>query len=195
MLVNDLNLYLARYTTVTNSNTNINTSITRYRPWVLDPANPARAARRGYNSRDNVEQVVVENPITNGVYEVNVTKRGGRGRLTFPLRPVTGSAMAYTNQAVWTNQWVSLLISGNAPQPEPALEITDDLGETNFISLRWSSVVGRVYQVQCQTNIVFSEGWLPASGEIAATRTNTAVRLPLLHTNAPSCFYRIRRVR
>ncbi len=195
MLVNDLNLYLTRYTTVTNSNTNINTSMTRYRPWVLDPANPARAARRGYNSRDNVEQVVVESPITNGVYEVNVTKRGRRRRLTFPLRPVTGSAMAYTNQAVWTNQWVSLLISGNVPQPEPALEITDDLSETNFISLRWSSVVGRVYQVQCQTNIVLSQGWLPASGEIAATRTSTAVRLPLLHTNAPSCFYRIRRVR
>ncbi len=195
MLVNDLNLYLARYTTVTNSNTNINTSMTRYRPWVLDPANPARAARRGHNSRDNVEQVVVESPITNGVYEVNVTQRGGRRRLTFPLRPVTGSAMAYANQAVWTNQWVSLLISGNAPQPEPALEITDDLSETHFISLRWPSVVGRVYRVQCQTNLLSSQGWLPASGEIAATRTNTAVRLPLLHTNAPSCFYRIRRLR
>ena len=195
MLVNDLNLRLVHSTIVTNSNTNINTSLMSYRPWVLDPANPARAARRGYNRRDNVEQVVVESPITNGVYEVNVTKRGGRRRLTFPLRPVTGSAMAYTNQAVWTNQWVSLLISGNAPQPEPALEFTDDLSETNFISLRWPSVVGRVYQVQCQTNLLSSQGWLPASGEIAATRTNTAVRLPLLHTNAPACFYRIRRLR
>ena len=103
--------------------------------------------------------------------------------------------MVYANATALTNQWVSLLISGNAPQPEPALEITDDLSETNFISLRWPSVVGRVYQVQYQTNIVFSEEWLPASGEIAATRTNTAVRLPLLHTNAPSCFYRIRRLR
>ncbi len=186
MLINDLDLRLVSPSS-SGSQTNF--------PWVLNPATPAAEARKADNDRDNVEQVVVENPITNGVYEVNVTKRGGRGRLTFPLRPVTGSAMAYTNQAVWTNQWVSLLISGNAPQPEPALEITDDLGETNFISLRWSSVVGRVYQVQCQTNIVFSEGWLPASGEIAATRTNTAVRLPLLHTNAPSCFYRIRRVR
>ena len=203
MLVNDLNLRLSHSTIVTNSNSNTNItsntntapSLQYFRPWVLDPANPARAARRGYNSRDNVEQVVVESPITNGVYEVNVTKRRGRRRLTFPLRPVTGSATAYANQTVWTNQWVSLLISGNAPQPEPVLEFTDDLSETNFISFRWPSVVGRVYQVQCQTNLLSSQGWLPASGEIAATRTNTAVRLPLLHTNAPASFYRIRRVR
>ena len=183
MLINDLDLRLVSPSS-SSSQTNF--------PWVLNPATPAVGARKADNDRDNVEQVVIESPSTNGVYNVQVRSKGN---LTFPLRPVTGSAMAYTNQAVWTNQWVSLLISGNAPQPEPALEITDDLSETNFISLRWPSVVGRVYQVQCQTNLLSSEGWLPASGEIAATRTNTAVRLPLLHTNAPSCFYRIRRLR
>ena len=183
MLINDLDLRLMSPSS-SSSQTNL--------PWVLNPATPAAGAEKADNDRDNVEQVVVESPITNGVYNVQVRSKGN---LTFPLRPVTGNAMAYTNQTVWTNQWVSLLISGNAPQPEPALEITDDLSEPHFISLRWPSVVGRVYQVQCQTNLLSSQGWLPASGEIAATRTNTAVRLPLLHTNAPSCFYRIRRLR
>ena len=188
-LINDLDLHL-------HDSRSTNGHYRNFYPWVLDLANPAREARRGFNNRDNVEQVVINNPDTNNVYMVRVDSHlRKRKDLAFPPRPLLGSSMVYNNTTALTNQWVSLLISGNAPQPEPALEITDDLSEPHFISLRWPSVVGRVYQVQCQTNLLSSQGWLPASGEIAATRTNTAVRLPLLHTNAPSCFYRIRRLR
>ncbi len=46
MLVNDLDLRIER-------------SGLTYEPWVLDPENPASAAGRGDNFRDNVEQVIV----------------------------------------------------------------------------------------------------------------------------------------
>ncbi len=191
MLVNDLDLRLAHSTTTIDSDTNIITSTKHFRPWILDPANPARAARRDRNSRDNVEQVVVESPTTNGVYEVQVTQRGGRRRLTFPLRPMTGSAMAYTNQTVLTNQWVSLLISGNTPQPEPRLRPRLLSPGDGTIALSWPSVVGRVYQVDCRP-FVWGGKWEPASGEIAATQTNTAV---VLGGSSAQRYYQIRRVR
>ena len=58
MLVNDLNLSVIRQS---NSAT--------YSPWVLNPANPAAAATKGNNIRDNVETVNVKNPAA-GYYTV-----------------------------------------------------------------------------------------------------------------------------
>jgi hypothetical protein len=43
-----------------------------YRPWVLNPTNPGNAATRGINNRDNVEQVLINNPPA-GTYTVRVT--------------------------------------------------------------------------------------------------------------------------
>ena len=179
MLINDLDLRLM--------SSNSSGSQTNF-PWVLNPATPAARAMKADNDRDNVEQVVVERPATNGVYNVQVRSKGN---LTFPLRPVTGSAMAYTNQTVLTNQWVSLLISGNAPQPEPRLRPRLLSPGDGTIALSWPSVVGRVYQVDCRP-FVWGGKWEPASGEIAATQTNTAV---VLGGSSAQRYYRIRRVR
>ena len=44
---------------------------TQYQPYVLDPAHPDAWAVRGENHRDNVEQVVVENPAT-GTWTIRV---------------------------------------------------------------------------------------------------------------------------
>lgn len=41
-----------------------------YLPWKLDPNNPAQLATKGYNSVDNIEQIVIENPKKNKVYRV-----------------------------------------------------------------------------------------------------------------------------
>ena len=64
MLVNDLNLSVIRQS---NSAT--------YSPWVLNPANPAAAATKGNNIRDNVETVNVKNPAA-GYYTVRITHSG-----------------------------------------------------------------------------------------------------------------------
>lgn len=62
-LVNDLDLRIGDGTTTTL-------------PWILDPDNPAKAAGRGDNSRDNVEQVLLATPIPGKTYTVTITHKG-----------------------------------------------------------------------------------------------------------------------
>jgi hypothetical protein len=64
MLVNDLDLRLE----------SMNDG-TIYRPWVLDPTNPANAATTGDNTLDNVEQIYAASLPTGG-YKVTVTHKG-----------------------------------------------------------------------------------------------------------------------
>lgn len=47
-----------------------------YNPWVLDPENPAAAATKGDNIRDNVEQVLISNPVAGAVYRFRVSHKG-----------------------------------------------------------------------------------------------------------------------
>jgi hypothetical protein len=46
-------------------------------PWILDPANPAKAATKGDNFRDNVEQVYIENPIAGKTYAFTIGHKNG----------------------------------------------------------------------------------------------------------------------
>jgi len=62
MLKNDLDLRIKR-------------TPSTYMPWVLNPANPAAAATKGDNFRDNVEQVEVNSGGT-GTYTIEVTHKG-----------------------------------------------------------------------------------------------------------------------
>jgi len=62
MLVNDLDLRIIGSDT---------TSL----PWTLNPANPATAATKGDNTRDNVEQIFFE-PIKTETYTVQVIHKG-----------------------------------------------------------------------------------------------------------------------
>jgi len=62
-LINDLDMQ------VTNSN---NTWL----PWVLNPANPSVAATTGDNTLDNVEQVLVANPVAGSTYKITIKHKG-----------------------------------------------------------------------------------------------------------------------
>lgn len=42
------------------------------KPWILDPTKPHLPATRGTNTRDNVEQVVITNPVPGRIYRVNI---------------------------------------------------------------------------------------------------------------------------
>jgi hypothetical protein len=64
MLVNDLDLRVIRQSPSTT-----------YQPWRLNPFNPAAAASKGNNFRDNVERVNVNNP-TPGYYTIRVSHSG-----------------------------------------------------------------------------------------------------------------------
>ncbi len=73
-LVNDLDLRITR-------------AATTYFPWILNPANPANAATRGDNFRDNVERVEVDDVIPGATYTITVTHKTSlqRGQQAFSL--------------------------------------------------------------------------------------------------------------
>jgi hypothetical protein len=134
MLVNDLDLRVVR-------------SVTTYQPWILDPNNRALAATTGDNIRDNVEQVYIASP-QSGQYLVRVTHKGN----------------LVNNLGVVADQRVSIIISGDTPQPQPALAFSS-ITKTGAsqVSLRWNSVVGRVYQVLYRDDVA-SGAWQNATG-------------------------------
>jgi hypothetical protein len=53
-------------------------------PFVLDPNNPAQAASRGDNIRDNVEQIYIANPIAGKTYTLTVSHKG---KMTYTSQP------------------------------------------------------------------------------------------------------------
>ncbi len=62
MLVNDLDM-------------RIDYNATTYEPWILDPANPSTDATTGDNFRDNIEQILVEDPIAGETYTITITHK------------------------------------------------------------------------------------------------------------------------
>lgn len=47
-----------------------------FAPWVLNPNRPELAATTGNNIRDNVEQVVIQNPVPGRIYTIRVSHKG-----------------------------------------------------------------------------------------------------------------------
>jgi len=163
MLINDLDVRVIR-----SGATNF--------PWVLDPSSPANAATTGDNIRDNVEQVIINNPVTNGVYTVRITHKG-------TLTDGSGNT---------TNQRVSIVLSGIVPQAEPALRITDMMTLAGSQVVKWDSVVGRFYRVEARSDVA-SGTWAAVSGEIAATKAQTTFTVS--PTADSQRYFRIVRVR
>lgn len=64
-LVNDLDVRIIDTTTNTV-----------YQPWKLDANNPMTPATKGDNTVDNVEQVVLDNPVAGRTYRIEVTNKG-----------------------------------------------------------------------------------------------------------------------
>jgi len=162
MLVNDLDLRVISAGGATNF------------PWILNPASPANAATTGDNVRDNVERVDIASP-TSGTYTVRITHKGN----------------LVNNSNVVSDQWVSVLLSGNLPQPQPALTLGKPLVIGGNTALKWPSVVGRIYRVQYKDNLS-TAGWTDATGEISSTKTNVAVNASAASGQR---FYRVVQVR
>lgn len=166
MLVNDLDLRVI----------SPNGATTNY-PWVLNRNLPASGATTGDNTVDNVEQVSIPNP-TSGIYQIRVTHKG-----------------SLVNDLGQTNsQNVSIMLSGNIAQPPALPKITaiSALTTLNTVALKWASDVGRIYRVQANNDLT-TTNWQYASGELSATKTNTAFAVSV--AGIPSQFYRIVQVR
>ncbi|GAB4000584.1 hypothetical protein GCM10028807_54020 [Spirosoma daeguense] len=82
-LVNDLDIRISDGRTITS-------------PWMLDPNNPAAAATRGDNIRDNVEQVLISDPTPGKSYTITVTQKntlnGGKQDYALLVSGIGGSA-------------------------------------------------------------------------------------------------------
>jgi hypothetical protein len=143
----------------------------------LNPNSPANAATTGDNTVDNVEQVSIPNP-SSGTYLVRVTHKGNLlndlGQISF--------------------QNVSVMLSGNTAQPPIVPKITSiaALTVSNSVALKWSSEVGRVYRIQSNDNLA-SGTWQYGTGELSATKTNTAITISTAGANAR--FYRVAQIR
>ena len=111
-LVNDLDLWVT------------DASGTVALPWTLDPAAPAAPATRGANTRDNVEQVVVDAPAA-GAYTVHVRFRAQSGAPA---------------EAVGQPQTASLVATGLGPEALPVeLVAFDGAADGDRVTLRWAT--------------------------------------------------------
>lgn len=158
-LVNDLDLRV--YPPGTNVY-NANASTTA-KPYVLNPdlagktsATRSGAATTGDDATNNLEQVVVNSPSTNGTYTVRVTNKG----------TLSGG----------NPQWVSIIISGS-DVPAVNFTITSFVRQPDgsFI-IDWSAVVGGVYALQTASSILGP--WIDASSEISANLETMSLLIP-----------------
>lgn len=144
-------------------------------PWVLDRTNPSAAATAGDNSVDNVEQVVIANPIADATYTIKVAPSAGE---TF----VNESGQS-------AQQQVSVFISGVKTERFHAL--VQQTGATTY-TVSWPGSVGVVYRVETSTELT-SGTWSEVSGDIAPTVNGTATYTPS-STSEGRRFWRVKRV-
>lgn len=87
-LINDLDL-------------RISDGLVEYQPWKLDVNNPSAAATRGDNVLDNVEQVIIDQPINGLNYEISVAHKGNLqdGSQVFAI--VVSGAVFCPSATIW----------------------------------------------------------------------------------------------
>ncbi len=122
-------------------------------PYVLNPLAPGNTATTGDNFRDNVEQIEIAAPEA-GTYTVRINHK---------------------NSLLNGHQNVSILISGNDPQPKPPFRVEDISTDINpdTYSILWNSFVGQKYKIQYKEEIDDTV-WIDIAGEISATKVNAS---------------------
>ena len=141
ILTNDLNLRLAR----------ISPATTLF-PWKPDPANPgASSIGTGDNDRDNVEQIILNNPVANE-------------DLTLTIAQKVGTTL------VGGNQWVSVIITGAATPHAPAYEtdissaVYNIGGGSMTATITFGTVLGGYYKIQYVPYGQPPNTWFDATG-------------------------------
>ena len=118
-------------------------------PYVLDPSQPANAASRGDNFRDNVEQVDIPAPAA-GEYLVTVSHKGtlvqGQDYALVSLDPIAAFDTTGIDDGVAAGSAFRLF--RNFPNPfNPSTTIRYELAAPARVTLRVHDVVGRVIRV------------------------------------------------
>ena len=186
-LINDLNLVV-----IAPDGT------TEHFPWTLDPANPLTPATKGINTRDNVEQVVIDAPLT-GTYLIKVKHEGTLHAAEVVGNPSTVNAQTETSLAPNQLQDFSLAISGNQG-PSPRRPGLFDIRVTNNdLDLDFSMIgfPGIRYQLEESFDfITWSDLEVPfelPTREVTSLSAATGIRVlaPLVTGKR---FYRVREI-
>ncbi|WP_160136761.1 S8 family peptidase [Chryseobacterium sp. c4a] len=115
-LVNDLDL---RITDITTNTVHL--------PWKLDPNNPITATK-GDNTVDNVEQVIVDNPVAGRTYKIEITNKGTLKNNNAENAPQNYSILVTGySEILGTKESKSGILSGLSVVPSVTKDITNIL--------------------------------------------------------------------
>ncbi|MBS2100886.1 T9SS-dependent choice-of-anchor J family protein [Carboxylicivirga linearis] len=105
-------------------------------PYKLDRDNPEAAATTGINSIDNVEKIVIDNPIVGQEYTITISHKGliEDGAQDYSLI-VTGIVMDGVHTATFTVADADGIIEGATVNVGGLQRITDENGEVTFVVL------------------------------------------------------------
>ena len=113
-------------------------------PWVLDPANPSAAATTGDNKRDNVEQVVISDPVAGGIYRFKLTHKGALKRGSQPyslvITGINGDAPFVTSKLT-ENEGLNFIL-----YPVPAIKeinVNFNVAVSSDVQLRIINLTGQ----------------------------------------------------
>lgn len=146
-------------------------------PWVLNPdltnkteAARATAATTGYDDRNNIEQVMISAPSA-GTYRIVVVHSG-----RLPGGPTP------------TNQWVSVLTSGDTPLPPKITHVERSISTNQFL-IEFECGPGEYLHLETTTNLLPEGAW-ESAGTLVTESWSNAV---LPEYDADVRFWRLRR--
>lgn len=177
-LVNDLDLRVYPPGTTTFNPS----ASTTYKPWILNPdlvnrttAARGAAATTGDDTRNNLEQVVVNSPLTGSgnPYIVRVTYKG---------------SLKNNSGALANDQWASLIMSGNNAVSIPFVFTQFAPQPNGQFLMTWSAVVGGDYVVQSTSSLLG-----PWTDVTPILNANLEAMSVVVTPSGPSMFYRVAR--
>lgn len=124
-----------------------------YKPWVLDPANPSAAAATGDNTRDNVEQVVINDAVAGAVYSFKISHKGTLKRGPQPysiiFTGITGAGVLSSTKVAEDN--LNLVV-----YPVPAVKeinVSFNVFATTSVELRLVNLLGQQLYQEKKDNV------------------------------------------
>jgi len=84
-----------------------------YFPWILNPANPSLPAAKGDNTRDNVEKIVINNPVADAEYTLKISHKRSLDRASQAFSLIVSGVKSSTDNNPNTSRIVV------TPNPAP----------------------------------------------------------------------------